>query len=86
MKKYKICIVIPCYNVKEKIISVLKKIDYKMVDKVIIVDDCCPEKSGQFVKKNFKKKISFIFLKKILEWVEQLLLDLNMHIKKDMIL
>ena len=56
MKKYKICIVIPCYNVKEKIISVLKKIDYKMVDKVIIVDDCCPEKKWSICKKKFKKK------------------------------
>ena len=64
MKKDKVCVVIPCYNVKKKIISVLKKINFKIVDKVIIVDDCCPENSGKFVKKKIKsKKISFIFLK-----------------------
>lgn len=65
MKKNKVCVIIPCYKVKKKIISVLKKIDFNIVDKVVIVDDCCPESSGKFVKKNFKsKKISFIFLKK----------------------
>lgn len=64
MKKNKVCVVIPCYNVKNQIISVLKKIDFKIIDKVIIVDDCCPEKSGEFAKKKFKsKKISYIFLK-----------------------
>ena len=65
MRKNKVCVIIPCYKVKKKIISVLKKIDFKIVDKVVIVDDCCPENSGKFVKKNFKsKKISYIFLKK----------------------
>ena len=65
MRKNKVCVIIPCYKVKKKIISVLKKIDFKIVDKVVLVDDCCPENSGKFVKKNFKsKKISYIFLKK----------------------
>ena len=65
MKKNRVCIVIPCYKVRDKIISVLKKIDFKTIDKVIIVDDFCPEYSGKFVKKNFQSsKISFIFLKK----------------------
>ena len=65
MRKNKVCVIIPCYKVKKKIISVLKKIDFKIVDRVVIVDDFCPENSGKFVKKNFKsKKISFIFFKK----------------------
>ena len=54
MRKNKVCVIIPCYKVKKKIISVLKKIDFKIVDKVVIVDDYCPENSGKFVKKNFK--------------------------------
>ena len=64
--KRNICIVIPCYKVKHKIFSVYKNIDFKIVDKVIIVDDCCPEKSGKFLQKIIKKnnKIEFIFLKK----------------------
>ena len=64
--KRNICVVIPCYRVKHKIFSVYKNIDFKIVDKVIIVDDCCPEKSGKFLQKIIKKnnKIEFIFLKK----------------------
>ena len=64
--KRNICVVIPCYKVKHKIFSVYKNIDFKIVDKVIIVDDCCPEKSGKFLQKIIKKsnKIEFIFLKK----------------------
>ena len=55
MKKNRVCIVIPCYKVRDKIISVLKKIDFKTIDKVIIVDDFCPEYSGKFVKKIFSR-------------------------------
>ena len=55
--KRNICIVIPCYRVRHKILSVYNKIDFKVVDKVIIVDDCCPEKSGRFLKKILKKTI-----------------------------
>ena len=60
------CVIIPCYKVKKKILSVFNKINFKIVDKVIIVDDCCPEKSGNFIKKKIKnkKKVDFIFLKK----------------------
>lgn len=62
----KVCIIIPCYKVRDKIISVIKKIDFKIVSKIIVVDDYCPEKSGLFLKKKFKKnnKIEYIFLKK----------------------
>ena len=64
--KRNICIVIPCYRVRHKILSVYNKIDFKLVDKVIIVDDCCPEKSGKFLQNKIKKnnKTEFIFLKK----------------------
>ena len=53
--KRNICIVIPCYRVRHKILSVYNKIDFKLVDKVIIVDDCCPEKSGKFLQNKIKK-------------------------------
>jgi glycosyltransferase involved in cell wall biosynthesis len=63
--KFKVCVVIPCYNVKHKIISVINKINFRLVQKVIIVDDCCPQFSGLHVKKNIKKKnLHFIFLKR----------------------
>ena len=64
--KRNICIVVPCYRVRDQILSVYNKIDFKIIDKVIIVDDCCPEKSGRFLQKKIKKnhKIKFIFLKR----------------------
>jgi glycosyltransferase involved in cell wall biosynthesis len=65
MKKNRVCVVIPCYKVRDKILSVLKKINFKIIDKVVLVDDFCPEYSGRFAKKNFQSnKISYIFLKK----------------------
>ena len=55
MKK-KICIIIPCFKVSEKIKNVLNDIDYEIVDKVIVIDDACPENSGEIVKSlNLKK-------------------------------
>ena len=62
---FKSIIVIPCYNVKNKILSVTKKIDLDKVYKVIIVDDFCPQKTGIFVKKKLKnKKFKIVFSKK----------------------
>lgn len=63
MKK-KICIVIPCYNVGNKIKDVLNSIDYEIIEKVIVVDDSCPEKSGEIAKSLNLKKIDVIFSKK----------------------
>ncbi len=51
----KICAVIPCYKVNNKIISELKK-NYKLFDLFIVVDDCCPNKIGSEIKKKFKRK------------------------------
>lgn len=47
--------IIPCFKVKSKIISVLKKSCF-FFDLVICVDDKCPEKTGEFIKKKFKNK------------------------------
>lgn len=63
--KLKVCVVIPCYKVKNKIIHVIKKINSHPIDKIILVDDCCPQNSGNYVKQNIKNKnVHFIFLKK----------------------
>ena len=58
-----IFIVIPCYKVKNKISKVILK-SLKYADKIIIVDDKCPESTGMYVKKKIKsKKILVLFNK-----------------------
>jgi glycosyltransferase involved in cell wall biosynthesis len=47
----KISVVIPCYRVKKHILSVIKSIGPE-VQKIYVVDDKCPEKTGDFVKNN----------------------------------
>ena len=66
MQKNKVCIILPCYNVKNKIYTVYKKLITKKFDCLIFVDDNCPEKSVAYLKSKIKKnkKIKFIFLKK----------------------
>ena len=52
----KISVVIPVYNVGETIINFLSKIpDY--VDKIYLIDDCCPLGTGEIAKKKFIKPI-----------------------------
>lgn len=46
-----IAVVIPCYRVKDKILSVLTGIGQE-VDRIYVVDDCCPEHSGHYVQHN----------------------------------
>ena len=47
----KISVVIPVYNVGETIINFLSKIpDY--VDKIYLIDDCCPLDTGEIAKKS----------------------------------
>lgn len=45
----RIAVVIPCYRVKNQILSVLAKIGPE-VSAVYVVDDACPEQSGAFVE------------------------------------
>jgi glycosyltransferase involved in cell wall biosynthesis len=47
----KIAAVIPSYKVRNHILGVLAKIGPE-VDKIYVVDDCCPDGSGDFVIKN----------------------------------
>ena len=65
MKKI-VCLIIPCYRVKNKILNLYNSINLKLIDKIIIVDDCCPDSSGKFLQKKIKnkKKLDFLFLKK----------------------
>ena len=62
--KKKICIVIPCFKVNNEIKDVLNKINYKIVDKVFLIDDACPENSGLIAKSLNLKKVEVIFSKK----------------------
>ena len=66
MSKKKICIVLPCYRVKNNILNVYKKLIKLKIDSLIFVDDHCPENSVKYLKSKIKKnkKVKFIFLKK----------------------
>lgn len=57
----KIAIVIPSYKVKKHILQVIETID-AAYDFIYVIDDCCPEKSGQFVIDNcFDKRVKVIY-------------------------
>jgi glycosyltransferase involved in cell wall biosynthesis len=60
----KIALVIPCFKSKKTILAILKKID-KSVKKILIIDDCCPEKTGRYIISKVKdSRIQVIFNKK----------------------
>jgi dolichol-phosphate mannosyltransferase len=46
-----IAVIIPCYRVKDQILSVVKGIGPE-VGKIYVVDDACPEESGRHVREN----------------------------------
>jgi dolichol-phosphate mannosyltransferase len=49
----KISVVIPAYKVTQHILQVIEKIRVcGSVSKIFVVDDCCPDKSGEFVRQN----------------------------------
>jgi glycosyltransferase involved in cell wall biosynthesis len=49
--KPKIIVVIPCYRVSKQILKVISNIPEEVAS-IILVDDQCPEKTGEFVAKN----------------------------------
>ena len=49
----KIAVVIPCFRVRRQIAAVISEIGLE-VDSIYIVDDCCPEQTGQFDKVSIK--------------------------------
>ena len=65
MKKQKVCVVLPCYRVKNKILLVYKKLYKLQIDSLIFVDDKCPQESLLYLKSKIRKnkRTKFIFLK-----------------------
>jgi dolichol-phosphate mannosyltransferase len=60
--KAKVIVVIPCYKVKAHIEKVIRSIGSE-VDTIIVVDDACPEGSGQFISENISDpRIELVFL------------------------
>ena len=58
----KIGVVIPCYRVKNKIVDVIARIPVNIIEKIYVVDDCCPEQSGIFVQNNCQDdRVKIIF-------------------------
>ncbi|MCB5306742.1 glycosyltransferase family 2 protein [Yersinia massiliensis] len=57
----KVAVVLPCYKVKQHILSVLNEID-NLVDKIYVVDDLCPDGSGKYVEENSNdSRVSVIY-------------------------
>lgn len=55
-----IAVVIPCFKVKNHILSVIIKIGPE-VSRIYVIDDCCPDGSGGFVESHCKdKRVSVI--------------------------
>ncbi|MGY8999943.1 MAG: glycosyltransferase family 2 protein [Rhodospirillales bacterium] len=50
---YRITVVIPCYREKHQILDVLNRCD-SLINHIIVVDDACPDNTGEFVRKNNK--------------------------------
>ncbi|WP_212629028.1 glycosyltransferase family 2 protein [Pseudomonas sp. KB-10] len=47
----KIAVVIPCYKVRNHVLQVLEAVP-EVVKRVYAVDDCCPDRSGDFIEAN----------------------------------
>lgn len=84
MKKQKVCVILPCYRVKNKILTVYKKLSKLKIECLIFVDDKCPQNSVFFLKSKIKqnKNIEFIFLKKNLGVGGATLAGFNLAMKK----
>lgn len=52
---HKIAVILPCYNVKNQILDVLRRIP-KFVDTIYVVDDACPQNTAAHIRKNNKDK------------------------------
>jgi dolichol-phosphate mannosyltransferase len=56
-----ICVVIPAFKVRNQILQVVNSIGPE-VQKIIVVDDACPEKSGHYLEENVKDpRVQVIF-------------------------
>lgn len=50
-----LAVVIPCFKVRDSILSVIKSIGSE-VSRIYVIDDACPEDTGAYVKKNARDK------------------------------
>ena len=57
----KLIAVIPCFNVGRSVFDLIEK-TLLYVDKIILVDDCCPVNTGSLVKNKFKNNKKIIVL------------------------
>ncbi len=64
MKK-KVCVVIPCYRVRHRILKVLNDKSFLNINKIILIDDKCPQNTGSYLKKKLKSKKYKIIMNKI---------------------
>lgn len=56
-----VAVVIPCFRVRRHILDVLHRLDAN-IDQVYIVDDACPEKTGDFVAENtIDRRVKIIY-------------------------
>lgn len=53
LRPAKVAVVIPCYKVIAKIAGVIAATP-PLVDLIVCVDDCCPDKSGDFIERTVK--------------------------------
>jgi len=60
--KKTIGVVIPCYNEEKQINKVVTTIP-RFVDKIVVIDDCCKDKTSQVVNKLSKKNKKIILIK-----------------------
>ena len=59
-----VAVVIPAFKVRDHILGVIESIG-KQVQHIIVIDDACPEKSGELVKKKFpNSRVQVIFHEK----------------------
>jgi dolichol-phosphate mannosyltransferase len=61
LQEIQICVVIPAFKVKSQVLEVVKSIGPE-VQKIIVIDDACPEGSGRHVQaKNQDSRVEVIF-------------------------
>jgi glycosyltransferase involved in cell wall biosynthesis len=63
LDKYKISVILPAYNVKKHIEATIRSLP-EFIDMVIIVDDKCPQNTGEYANSLNLDKVSVIFHKK----------------------
>jgi dolichol-phosphate mannosyltransferase len=61
MKSLHLTVVIPCYRVPKTITELVSRTS-ELVDRVIVVDDACPERPGELVRTTFKNNPKIVVL------------------------